>query len=257
MKIQAGIDRIAVKLNKFHIDSITHGTLSLVINKEYNKEWNIITKAEIIAPPFRCSPKYKSFIDQLDDFEFLYFDYKSLEEDEFVTDESGNKIYFVEMELVFAATLEIAGNKILPNNGIILCSPFYGFGFEEIQVGDRKMWVSQSPSGIFTGISESPDDRIAYAEHVGDRFPDDPEEIIVEKDLLFREMHTNYEYEIAGTKFWVVRRENVDMVLAPTNFSWTGSDRVENEYKSAIDATGNRRLAIEGNAEAAKHKKIY
>lgn len=256
--IKGGKDRIAVRMNDFYKDTVTKGSLTLEIDPEYNKEKNIKTRANIIAGPISCSPGYQSFVDSIELYEFLYFDYKSLDENEYHLDDDGNKIYFVPLQLVFAATIE--SNKetiILPNNGIVLCTPFYGFDFEEIDFDGSKIWVSKSKTGIFTGINPSPDARVAYAKHIGNNFDDLPEQIINEDSLLFRESYTNYEYEIAGTKYWVVRWENIDLDLPMASFSYDVQDDVRNEYKYDIDATESTRIAMEANQEALEHKKIY
>ena len=251
MKVSGGIDRIPVRINEFYKRNVLGKTssLSLHFDPTYAPTEHITTIAEIVGLPSVVSDYWKPFIDSIKNFKHLdpegtshlYFDYKALEEDEVVHDEDGNKIYFVELYLVFAASQEVDGETLVSvNTGFTLCSPFYGFGWKNIDIhGNGEMTRVREKSGIIIEMNPSPDERIAYIRHCP---VDSPFDV---GDIVFREAETNYEYEIAGETVYVVRRENVDGVLLGRNFAHSLVDDVRNEYTYDIDATGNDALAKE------------
>ncbi len=249
LEIIAGVDRIAVRMHGgFYEESIQHGSLKIAIDPLYNPTKYIKTRAEIIGLPVKVSAEHDDFIQILrkTKFEWLYFDYKALDFfDEFL-DENGNKIYFVPLDMVFCATIESTEKPVIQCcTGVTLCKPFYGFGFKEIVIPGVATMIARETSGIITDMNPKPDERIAYVESVGPVYKNYFPQKISAGDLVFRESHTNYEYEIAGQKLYVVRLENIDGVLTGDDFSYHVVDEVRNEYKNVVDMTGANKLAKE------------
>ena len=242
--MKGGINRIAVKINDFYKREVLSKTssLSLHFDPTYAPDQHIATIAEIVGVCDDVHPRWRQFVDDIKDFDHLYFDYKALEENEVAIDKDGNKIYFVELYLVFAASKEVKGESplVLTNTGFTLCSPFYGFGWKNIDVhGNGELTMAkENKFGMITEINPEPDNRIAYVRHADKSF-----ELSV-GDLVFREAETNYEYEIAGELVYVVRNENIDGILKCKHFAYDLTDDVRNEYENAdFSAVDNRAIA--------------
>jgi hypothetical protein len=258
-KIQAGLNKVAVSLPSFYNETIEHGELKLHIDPQFNPTKHVKTKARICGLPLNLDEDFIPFLQALEKCDYLYFDFKALEEMDFVLSEKREKVYFVPIELVYAATIEDGINEpeIYPNSGVVLCEPFYGFGCEMIDMPDGSSLRARMHNGIIVKMNPKPDDRIATVRAIGPMRRNVPEQNISENNLVFRESFTNYEYEIAGTTLYVVNLENIDGVLEGTDFGYKAEDSVRNEYKYDVDATklaGQSKDAVEWTA---KEKKIY
>lgn len=256
--LRAGLNKVAVCLPSFYQEEVVEGELKLVIDPKFNPTKWVNTRARIVGLPLDLDKDYTPFLQALSKSEYLYFDYKALEEMDYVLDKNKDRVYFVPIELAYAATIESTPHpQIFPNTGIVLCESFHGFGVEEIEVMPGTKMKAQIKSGIIYRINPPADDRIAYVRYVGPYRSDTPLQPLEPGQLVFRDPHTNYEYEIAGKKLYVVNLENVNGVLYGTDFSYRVSDSVRNEYKYDVDATSLARQSAEALEWTSKEKKIF
>lgn len=261
MNIKAGIDRIGVRMSSFYEDTIEYGNLVLHKDPTLNETANVRTIGEIVAFPMKQSAKYLHAFSDVEQYEEVLFDFKSLEEEEYVEDSDGKRIYFVPFELVYAFFTRSKGKikKIKPGLDIVLCLPHYDGDVEEVEMPDgstRRVIVSSS--GIIATAAPKPDERIAYIAHVGPQDPCDP---VQEIDLgwkVFRDAYTNYEYEIGTEKFYIVRRENLGFIVPPqVNMSQKLVDDVRDEYGYDINEADLQEQRDAEFMEMVNHKKVF
>jgi len=217
--MKAGINKIAIKLGDFYNREVKSKTseLSLHFDPGYHPDRHINTKGKIASLPYKVDEEWVPFLDSIQQAEYLYFDYKALNEDEFVQNDQKEKIYFVDIDMVFCAT-DSEEKEIYPNTGWAVCSPFFGFGY--IEEDGR---IIKERNGIVIDVNPNPDERIAKIEAFGPVSTTDFPQDIHPGDLVFRDASTNYEYEINYKKLYVVRHENIAGVLSGHNFAHTRS----------------------------------
>jgi co-chaperonin GroES (HSP10) len=119
--------------------------------------------------------------------------------------------------------------------------------------------VLLSASGLVIDANPVPDERIAIVAYVGPQDPEDPVQDVPIGWKAFRDAYTNYEYEIEGEKLYVVRRENIGVLVPPdTQIEQNNKDDVrEGEYETqkALEDTQAER---DGEFfEMINHKKIF
>lgn len=248
----AGINKIAIRLDSFYNEEIGQD-VKFKIDPLYRPEHNMNTSAQIEALPEKVDKHFVDFINEVRDTgcTHIHFDYKAISKDEYIMDDD-HRIYFIPIELVYCATyqtdkpnafhdippnrgalIEHSINKrngnesytyCVPNNGIILCKPFYGFGYET-EVVDGFEAIVKKENGIVVDINPDPDDRIAQVAAVGYFPPNYFEQDINQGDLVFRATHTNYEYDVHGVKLYVMRIELVWGVIDTQAFDYKGKKR--------------------------------
>lgn len=268
--MEAGVNKVAISLPSFYNETVRAGSVDLHIDTSFNPTKHQKTDAKIVGLPIKVDEAYEPFLRDLRRSDRVYFDFKALDHMDYVTNARKDKIYFVPIEMVLAASSESAGPdngqdpasapqepKIYPNVGIVLCSPFYGFGFTEIEIAPNHKVIARGKNGLLTDINPKPDDRIAFVEYIGAMRPNVPDQNLSPKDLVFRDSFTNYEYEIAGRKLYVVDIDNINGVLSGSDFSYKANDSVRNEYKYDIDATKQLKEASDAAEWLSKEKKYY
>lgn len=214
--MKAGVNKVAVKLDKFINDEVEVNGIKLALDPMYRPSHHLNTCGEIYALPIATTKYYNRFEECLKRSNRVHFDYKSLDEYGYILSEEGYKIYFVDLHMVFCAVEELPFNdgKIIHcNEHVTLCEPFYGFGFEEMEMPDGgKVLARENAAGIIAETNPDPDDVIAYVKH------STPSSGLKSGDLVHREDHTNYEYEIEGEKLYVVHTDLINGTIHSENF---------------------------------------
>lgn len=247
--IQAGINKIAVRLNEFYTSELGSEEFKVKIlvsnDDDMMKTKYIKTGGEIVGLPLSVKEvehsiyedviiNFDNFYEKLKQCDHVYFDYKALDEDEYIEDAEGNKVYFVDIINIFCGTIENEDTqRVYPNTNITLCKPFYGFGYEEIQLpdGTTVRGKESKSTGIIYDTNPPPHERIAIVAHP------DMESSLGKGDIVMREPKTNYEYDIAGESFYVVPTDLILGTFTGDNFENHTVDDVRNEYQYDIDAT--------------------
>lgn len=234
--LKAGKNKVAVKLDKFLNDEVKHGNLTFAIDPMYRPSHHVNTCGEIYGLPVAVSNFYKPFEQALKRSNRVHFDYKSVEEKDFVVSEEGYKIYFIDLHMVFCAVEDLPFDdaKIVHcNEHVALCEPFYGFGFEEVMMPDGgKVLAKENSFGIVTETNPEPHDTVAYVKHCT------PLSGLKSGDLVLREAHTNYEYEIEGETLYVVHTDLILGKMTSQSFSIKGVEHYRPELpKGVVDVT--------------------
>lgn len=227
--IKVGHNYVAVKLEgeEFYTKNLKSKTseFSLGFDPSFDPTRWIKTEAEIHSVGWSFDENLKEFAEDLKDCHAVVFDYKALEQSDYVLDTDGRRVYFVPVGFIFcgiASDVELDSQMIYAlHPDWTICKPFYGFGFIE----EDGAIVKKSPSGIITEINPDPDERIAVMKESEGDF-----EV---GSLVFREANTNYEYEVMGETVYMVRKENIDGVLTGSNFSHNNIDFVD-DYKDVV-----------------------
>jgi len=236
--ITPGHNTVIVKLkdNQFYNTNLKSKTseFSLEFDPSYNPGHHIKTEAEIVGVPDIVDANLTEFRDRLRNCETVFFDYKALEESDYVLEEgTNNRLYFLSIGFIFCGGTSLSIPKgenpyhvITIHPDWVICEPFYGFGWEE-EDGQK---VRKSPSGIIFEMNPDPDIRIARIRESDDsiRYPIG--------SLVFREPNTNYAHYINGDLVYMVRKENIDGILTGNRFSHENADHV-NDYKNVVDKT--------------------
>lgn len=246
---QAGINKIAVKLNNFYEDTLESEQFKIDLSfdrfDDVQKNQHIKTGAEIAGLPISVIEvehpinddeilNFDRFFENLKHCDHVYFDYKALEEDEYIEDAEGNRIYFVDIINVFCATSELTDTqRVFPNTNITLCKPFYGFGYKHIELPDGTSVLGKESklTGIVYDTNPPAHERIGIVAHA------DPESDLQSGDIVMREPKTNNPYEIGGEEFYVVPTDLILGAFTGEDFENYTVDDVRDEYKYDIDAT--------------------
>lgn len=234
--MKAGVNKVAVQMEKFYEDSYDNGDFKIYIHYKSRPTHHIKTGANIHALPIFVSEIYKDFSDKLSRSSRVYFDYKTLDENDFVVCEDGYKIYFVPIDMIFCSIEELPfDNEVIihPNHNITLCEPYYGENVEEVDLGDGKKSVCtiDPKTNLLLNTNIKPDERIAKVFVSSD-------ENLSSGDCVFREPKTNYEYEIEGKNLYVVMNHLIMGVVDPKTINHKIVDDVrDSAYKADIDLT--------------------
>jgi co-chaperonin GroES (HSP10) len=239
--VQAGINRVAVRMPGWLNDTVKHKSLELQFDPLYNPTMHQVTSGLIESVPYKVDLDFEKFNADMEGVcTHVHFDFKALNEEEYVQD-GEDRIYFVPIEWIYAATYELPKPDAFhdsfliahdtntrngqeryvyayANTGVVLCSAFYGFGFEEMEVDGQMVACKPNSLGIITEISPSADPRVARVEVIGSPWETDHVQPMKQGDLVFRDAHTNYEYDIHGVKLFVVKSENIAGVITTEEF---------------------------------------